>query len=168
MGDDHDDPVFESADAGASHTYPMQAGSIRKGDHCMLKGNPCKVSHVARDEFIQQNVEYGRAMCNFTGNDIFTNKKYEDKCPESHLLAVPHVVRAEYQLLHINTEDGTFSLGTDSGDIKDDLNLPAGTDGQYEEIVGQIEADFNDGKDLEIIVLMACGKEKVVKFFELK
>ena len=27
MGDEHDDPVFESADAGASHTYPMQAGT---------------------------------------------------------------------------------------------------------------------------------------------
>lgn len=29
MGDEHDDPVFESADAGASHTYPMQAGTTR-------------------------------------------------------------------------------------------------------------------------------------------
>ena len=29
--DEHDVETFESADAGASHTVPMQAGSVRKG-----------------------------------------------------------------------------------------------------------------------------------------
>jgi hypothetical protein len=43
-----------------------------------------------------------------------------------------------------------------------------GTDGQYEEIVDQISAAFNEGKDLKIIVLMACGKEKVIEMRELK
>eukprot|EP00434_Breviolum_minutum_P023964 symbB.v1.2.021149.t1/scaffold1812.1/size105704/13 len=41
MADD-DDHKFESADAGASATYPMQAGEIRKGSHLMIKGRPCK------------------------------------------------------------------------------------------------------------------------------
>lgn len=164
MSDDHDDPVFESADAGASHTYPMQAGSIRKGGHCMLKGFPCKISDVATSK----TGKHGHAKCNFTGNDIFTGKKYEDMCPASHNMDVPNVTRAEYQLLDINMDDGTISLLTDSGDTKDDLNLPAGTDGQYEEICDQISTAFNDGKDLKIIVLMACGKEKVVEMRELK
>jgi hypothetical protein len=38
------DPQFESADAGASHTYPMQAGNIRKNAYICIKGRPCKAS----------------------------------------------------------------------------------------------------------------------------
>ena len=48
-------------------------------------------------------------------------------CPASHNMDVPNVTRAEYQLLDINMDDGTISLLTDSGDTKDDLNLPAGS-----------------------------------------
>lgn len=36
---------FESkADAGASKTYPQQAGTIRKNGYIVIKGRPCKVS----------------------------------------------------------------------------------------------------------------------------
>ena len=35
---------FESADAGASLTYPQQAGTIRKNAFIVIKGRPCKVS----------------------------------------------------------------------------------------------------------------------------
>jgi hypothetical protein len=38
------DPQFESASSGASHTYPMQAGNIRKNGHICIKGRPCKAS----------------------------------------------------------------------------------------------------------------------------
>lgn len=35
---------FESkADAGASKTYPMQAGAIRKNGYIVIKNRPCKV-----------------------------------------------------------------------------------------------------------------------------
>jgi hypothetical protein len=37
---------FESkADAGASKTYPQQAGTIRKNGHIVIKNRPCKVDH---------------------------------------------------------------------------------------------------------------------------
>jgi len=36
--------AFESADAGASHTFPMTASAVRKGGHMVIKGRPCKVS----------------------------------------------------------------------------------------------------------------------------
>lgn len=36
---------FESkADAGASKTFPQQAGTIRKNGYIVIKGRPCKVS----------------------------------------------------------------------------------------------------------------------------
>ena len=38
------DVHFESADAGASQTYPQQAGTVRKNGFLVIKGRPCKVS----------------------------------------------------------------------------------------------------------------------------
>jgi len=161
---DEDDPVFESADAGASHTYPMQAGALRKGGHAMLKGNPCKIVDIS----VSKTGKHGHAKCNITGIDIFTSKKYEDMCPSSHNMDVPNVNRVEYQLLDFDMDDQRISLLTDSGDTKDDLNIPVGTDGQPEEVCNQIQSLFDDGKDVKIIVLVACGKEKVVEAREFK
>ena len=38
---------FESkADAGASKTYPQQAGTIRKNGYIVIKARPCKVFNL--------------------------------------------------------------------------------------------------------------------------
>jgi hypothetical protein len=39
---------FETADAGASHTYPQTASGVRKGGFMVIKGRPCKVPAAAR------------------------------------------------------------------------------------------------------------------------
>ena len=39
---DIDEP-FDKTESGASQTYPMQVGSLRKGGYAMLDGKPCKV-----------------------------------------------------------------------------------------------------------------------------
>ncbi len=41
--EEHHDVHFESADAGASLTYPQQAGTIRKNAFIVIKNRPCKV-----------------------------------------------------------------------------------------------------------------------------
>lgn len=50
MAEEHD-VHFDSADAGASLTYPQQAGTIRKNGFIVIKNRPCKVpdpiSHTA-------------------------------------------------------------------------------------------------------------------------
>lgn len=46
MADEHD-VHFESADAGASLTYPQQAGTVRKNGFLVIKGRPCKVGPFA-------------------------------------------------------------------------------------------------------------------------
>lgn len=35
---------FEATEAGSSDCTPAQAGSVKKGGYCMLKGYPCKVT----------------------------------------------------------------------------------------------------------------------------
>ncbi|CAH1438589.1 unnamed protein product [Lactuca virosa] len=60
---------------------------------------------------------------------------------------VPHVNRADYQLIDIY-EDGFVSLLTENGGTKDDLKLP--TD---DSLLIQIKDGFVEGKDLVVTVI---------------
>jgi translation initiation factor 5A len=153
--DEHHDVHFESADAGASTTYPQQAGTIRKNGFIVIKGRPCKVSDVSTSK----TGKHGHAKCHFVGIDIFTGKKYEDLTPSSHNCDVPHVNRQEYNLIDI-AEDGFVSLMDDTGNTKDDLSLPKGTD-DAEKLAEQLKKDFEDGKDLVVTVTKAMNEEMI-------
>uniref|UniRef100_K3ZXZ3 Eukaryotic translation initiation factor 5A n=1 Tax=Setaria italica TaxID=4555 RepID=K3ZXZ3_SETIT len=99
---DSEEHHFESkADAGASKTYPQQAGTIRKNGFIVIKGRPCKVVEVSTSK----TGKHGHAKCHFVAIDIFNGKKLEDIVPSSHNCDVPHVNRTEYQLIDIS-EDG--------------------------------------------------------------
>ena len=41
-----EEETFERGEAGSSHTYPVQAGSLKKGDYAMIKGQPCRVVEI--------------------------------------------------------------------------------------------------------------------------
>ncbi|RLN41165.1 mitotic checkpoint protein BUB3.3-like [Panicum miliaceum] len=149
---DSEEHHFESkADAGASKTYPQQAGTIRKNGYIVIKGRPCKVVEVSTSK----TGKHGHAKCHFVAIDIFNGKKLEDIVPSSHNCDVPHVNRTDYQLIDIS-EDGFVSLLTENGGTKDDLRLP--TD---EALLSQIKAGFDDGKDLIVSVMSAMGEEQI-------
>uniref|UniRef100_A0A251RWG2 Putative translation elongation factor IF5A n=1 Tax=Helianthus annuus TaxID=4232 RepID=A0A251RWG2_HELAN len=132
---------FESkADAGASKTYPQQAGTVRKGGHIVIKNRACKVVEVSTSK----TGKHGHAKCHFVAIDIFNGKKLEDIVPSSHNCDVPHVSRTDYQLIDIS-EDGFVSLLTENGNTKDDLKLP--TD---DTLLTQIKDGFAEGKDLVV------------------
>ncbi|GAB4845421.1 Eukaryotic translation initiation factor 5A-1/2, variant 2 [Ancistrocladus abbreviatus] len=173
---------FESkADAGASKTYPQQAGTIRKNGYIVIKDRPCKMrlcetsnlyqkKHLRSLESIYQFLgivrrvvevstsktgKHGHAKCHFVGIDIFSGRKLEDIVPSSHNCDVPHVNRTDYQLIDIS-EDGFVSLLTESGGTKDDLRLP--TD---DALLGQIKSGFEEGKDMIVSVMSAMGEEQI-------
>ncbi|KAJ1293526.1 hypothetical protein BS78_01G075000 [Paspalum vaginatum] len=149
---DSEEHHFESkADAGASKTYPQQAGTIRKNGYIVIKGRPCKVVEVSTSK----TGKHGHAKCHFVAIDIFNGKKLEDIVPSSHNCDVPHVNRTDYQLIDIS-EDGFVSLLTESGGTKDDLRLP--TD---ESLLTQIKDGFAEGKDLIVTVMSAMGEEQI-------
>merc|ERR1711920_1184534 len=154
--------TFDTADSGASDTYPQQAGEIRKGSHLMIKGHPCKCVEVSTSK----TGKHGHAKAHIVAIDIFTGKKMEDLCPTSHNLSVPIVKRTEYTLLSADAATGEVSLLEEDGTTKDDLNLPTfvqigePTDDD-KKVTDEILKAQEAGKDIVVIILAACGVEKI-------
>jgi len=155
---EHDHETFQSADSGASLTYPQQAGTIRKNGFIVIKNRPCKVVDVSTSK----TGKHGHAKCNFTAVDIFTGKKYEDMMPSSHNCDVPNISRSEFTLLDIN-EEGFVTLMAENGDTREDLTLPKGTD-DSEKLAAQLKEQFAGGNELIVSVLKSMGEEMINSF----
>ena len=147
-----DDETFEKTDSGASLTFPMQAGSLKKGGFAMLKGFPCKIVEMTTSKA----GKHGHANATLVGTDIFTDKKYEDSCPTSHNMEVPNVVRREYLLISIENEYAT--LMDEKSITREDLKIP------QDEIGVGLQKSFDNGDELLITVIGAMGVEKIVSF----
>lgn len=92
---------FDKGTSGSSDTTPTQAGSIKKGGYCMLKGFPCKVT----DYSTAKPGKHGSAKATIVGNDIFTNKRHEDVAPTSATVQVPNVSKTEYEVADLGDDD---------------------------------------------------------------
>jgi len=154
MADDSQhEHTFDSVDAGASLTYPMQCSALRKNGHVVIKGRPCKIVDMSTSK----TGKHGHAKVHLVAIDIFTGKKYEDLSPSTHNMDVPNVTRREYQLLDIS-DDGFLSLMSDDGDTKDDVKMPEG------EVADKITKLFvTDEKDTNVVILTAMGEQAAVE-----
>ncbi|CAL8311304.1 unnamed protein product [Merluccius merluccius] len=141
---------FETAESGASNTYPIQCSALRKNGHVVMKGRPCKIVEMSTSK----TGKHGHAKVNLVGIDIFTNKKYEDVCPSTHNMDVPNIKRTEWQL--INITDGFMSLMFENGDLREDLRLPEGDLGK------EIQSKFDASDEFLVTVLYAMGEECAV------
>ncbi len=149
---DHED--FDQGDAGSSDCINVQAGSIKKGGYCMLKGYPCKVSEYST----AKPGKHGSAKATIVGIDIFTNKKHEDSWPTSHNCQVPIVNKTEYEIADV-AEDDFAHLILNDGSLKE-LKLPA-----EEELNAELKklwSDNNETAQVFFTVIVAKGQEKIV------
>ncbi|TKA30166.1 Eukaryotic translation initiation factor 5A [Salinomyces thailandicus] len=144
--------TFESADAGASLTYPMQCSALRKNGFVCIKNRPCKIVDMSTSK----TGKHGHAKVHLVAIDLFTGKKLEDLSPSTHNMDVPNVRRQEYQLLDIS-EDGFLNLLTDNGEEKNDVKVP---DGDVGDKITKLFTD--EGKDVNVIVLTAMGEESAM------
>ena len=92
---------------------------------------------------------------------------------------VPNVFRNEFQLVcyplsppscprsyppfhsaQVNIDDGFLNLMTQDGTAKDDVKVPEGDIGK------QIQADFDEGKELLVTIVSAMGEEQAISYKE--
>jgi translation initiation factor 5A len=91
------------------------------------------------------------------GNDIFTDKKYEDMCPTSHNMYVPNVDRNELLIIDI-TPDNFVVLMLEDGTTKEDLKI------EDRELLDQIKDEFAAEKEVMVTVISAMGQEKIISY----
>jgi len=157
-GEDHD---FTGTDAGASNTYPVRAGEVKKGSFVVIKEHPCKVV----DYSTSKTGKHGHAKAKIVAIDIFTGRKYEDVQPSSHNMLAPVVNRKEYQLVDISADGYASLLDVASGETLDSLQLPPAEwkDDPEESAKYQLLLDaFHGGeKDVYVTVLSAMGIDMI-------
>ncbi|XP_031703837.1 eukaryotic translation initiation factor 5A-1-like [Anarrhichthys ocellatus] len=146
MGDED----FACGHSGASSTFPQQCSALRKNGFVMIKGRPCKIMEMSTSK----TGKHGHAKVHLTGLDIFTQKKYEDICPSTHNMDVPHVTRKDYQV--IDVAEGFLGLLDDAGAIREDLKVPDTDLGK------EIQTKFDNGDNFMVTVLKALDEENVI------
>jgi len=145
-----DDTFENSADAGASKTFPQQCSALRKNGFVVIKNRPCKIVEMSTSK----TGKHGHAKVHMVGIDIFSGKKYEDICPSTHNMNVPNVSRKDYQLLNI--EDNFCQLLGDDNSERNDLKVPDSDVGK------QIQEAFDKGDTVICTVLEAMGEETII------
>jgi len=135
-----------------SYCYPVSAGSLKKGSYAILKGFPCIVESIT----ISKTGKHGHAKAKIIGTHIFNGKKYDGIETTSHNIDVPNVDRVEYQLTDIR--DGYVSLMDGEGKLREDLKVPEGELGE------KIKELFEDGEDINIVVLSAMGHDQIMEY----
>jgi len=121
----HEEETFESAESGASKTFPKQCSAFRKNEFIVLKGRPCKVVEMSTSK----TGKHGHAKVHIVGLDIFTGKKYEDICPSTHNMEAPVVKRKDYQLMSINEDAFVFVVELGHLRRKGRFEIARGRDG---------------------------------------
>lgn len=145
-----DDFDFEGGDAGTSATEPRQCSALRKNGFVIMKGRPCKIVEMT----VSKTGKHGHAKVHLVGLDIFTGKKYDDACPSTHNMDVPHVRRREFELLNVSNEG--FLEMMSEGIMKEDVRVPEGDLGE------EIRRRFENNESLIITVISACGEEAAI------
>lgn len=138
--------------------YPAQASSIRKGGYILIRDRPCKVIEMSTSK----TGKHGHAKINFTGIDIFTEKKMEEICQSTHNINVPEVKKKEYQLLDIS-DDGFLTLfDEETNESSEDQKL------RDKKLDLEIIKQFENGKELIVTIIYAMGESAAVDYKENK
>ena len=155
---DYEFDTFEAADAGASLTYPVEAGALKVGGYVCIAGHACKITEIDT----AQPGKHGHAKASIWAYDLFNpSRKREDGAPVAHMMEVPFVASRWYYVMDIGAR-GELSLMGDDGETRQDLDLPA----DDERLGEKVRALFSSGKAVHVQVLKAMGTEKVMAFKE--
>merc|ERR1719509_693057 len=69
----------------------------------------------------------------------------------------------KYEVMDVDSNNGSVSVLTSNGEVKDDLNLPKTSDGDNDEVAQSLIEKFENGDDLKITVLTIMGEETIIE-----
>jgi translation initiation factor 5A len=133
---------------------PEKTNNIRKGHVIMLGGYPCKVMEMKKSK----PGKHGACKTHVVGLDIFTGKKHDEILRGEAQV----VVNDKYQQLLLNIEGDQLSTLTDTGETRNDLNMPEG------ELADKLREAFDGGMQVNVTILKALGREAIIAFAEDK
>jgi translation initiation factor 5A len=155
------DEEFEQVDAGASDTYPLSAGSVKKNGYMVFNGRPGRIV----DYSTAKTGKHGHSKASITGVDIFNGRKYEDSLPSSHNVDIPIIRRVEWLVISVDGEGFLTIMDSKTGTTRSDLKLPDETEDDAE-LCKKLLAAIEEGKEINVTVLAAMGIEKIIEFKE--
>lgn len=155
---EHDEMEVRSED---DSTYFQEAGSMRRGEHVMIKDQPFRVSDVKSLGKVWTGPCTGCSQVQITARSIFTGRKLDRIFPVKEKVTMAFVKREDYAVIDIG-QDGDLTLLTCQYETKCDVNLPTGAEGDAE-LAARIREGFDSGKAVTVIVLSACGTDKVIQ-----
>merc|ERR1712224_899436 len=99
----------------------------------------------------------------FQGIDIFTGATKEHVAPSHSNVEAPIVNRKKWTVNYID-EEGYLDLMNDDGEEKSDLKLfdEKYTKDSDRELSQKIQDWYKDEKPMMVVILSACGEEKIV------
>eukprot|EP00756_Hemistasia_phaeocysticola_P031318 Hpha_TRINITY_DN16345_c0_g5::TRINITY_DN16345_c0_g5_i1::g.59871::m.59871/K03263/EIF5A; translation initiation factor 5A len=154
-----EDTEVHVTESGASLTYPIQAGALKKGMHCVIKGRPTKII----DYSTSKTGKHGHAKAHIVATDIFTDKKLEELCPTSHNMEAPVIKRQIFTVIDANDHDDTCSLQDDDGEIHDGHNLPKAGDGSNTDVRKLMLQSVDEGTELFVVLVSAMGESHILE-----
>ena len=155
------DQEFETGDAGASTTELAEAGSMKPGSLIMMKDGqfPCKVTAFST----AKPGKHGSAKAMITAKDIFTEKQYDETFGTGDMIPRPIVKKVELPCLGLE-DDRTLQLMLESGDLKEDLDLP--TESHLIDVANRIKANLataeSNGQQVMVTVQKWGDKQQVI------
>ena len=125
----------------------------------MLKDQPCRVTDVTHIE----NGKHGAGKCHFTAKNIFTGDKLEGAFASKGTAQVPVIKKLEMQVTSVADDGFVSCMDPLTYEIRSDLRLDADS-----QLLLDIRRMLDDDREVSIIVLSACGTEKIIEAKAIK
>lgn len=151
---------FNSVDAGASMTYPVQIGSLKHNNYVVINDRPCKIIRYSTCK----PGKHGSTKATIVGVDIFNHSKYEISGPTSNTIDAPLVVFKEYLLMGIDDQSYLTLTGNDNK-TRQDIKFSEETEDDSE-LAERIKDEFFKGEIVYVSIMSSMGLEKITDFYK--
>jgi translation elongation factor P/translation initiation factor 5A len=143
-------------------TVSVEVKSLKKGGFCMIRDQPCRITEMTQKP---KATSKGNDRIHLVGLHMATGKKYEDTLLATLQIDEILVSRMTYDVLDVDTHQGTVSVLLKSGETKDDLNLEGSENPQeqYSPVCRDLVTRFEAGEELRVVVQGALGQETIVE-----